>query len=713
MLNYYIENMKIAKDKDNYLLKIKGWAFDSDSKINIKITDERGKIYPIDLVFEVRNDVYEYFDNRENALNCGIQAIVEDISKKVNYLQVHFMDKDKELGIYEINIKELIKDSYQKKVSLNNLKKVIKSFRRDGVITTAQRIMSKFGDNQGDLLEENLIEPYIFQEDKFSYIPQNKYNMVLVLNATCNSLKQNELDPTLNSINSQKVNRIIILTNTLNLLKYDTLDSNAQIDIIILDEELNENKRVIQYLHQNIKGLTNSFITLISGGDTLTSSAISIIYEALDHSGLLVVTSDEDRICDGEYIAPFYKRFAVQYNRPIELILRKSITIHETMFDKYIENNLEIKEIYIVNKVLYHYRLTNKANSNIKPIAFYLPQFHTFPENDEWWGKGFTEWTNTRSGKPLFEGHYQPHNPGELGYYDLVNDPSIQYKQISLAKEYGIYGFCYYYYWFNGKRLMEKPLDRVLKDKSLDFPFCICWANETWSRRWNGQDQEILIKQEHNEENDNKFIEDIMPILKDERYIKLGNAPILLIYRAELFPDLKKTIKVWKEKCKENGINELHVSLVQTFGLTNPMMYGGDSAVEFPPHSIVTGNIASQMPKLNKNFLGNIYDYRDVVARCLNKKPNYYKVFRGCMLSWDNTARRKNASNIFHYSDPNEYKKWVSGLIDYTKTYNNEDEQYIFINAWNEWAEGTHLEPDEKYGRAYLEVTKESLDSNY
>ena len=345
---------------------------------------------------------------------------------------------------------------------------------------------------------------------------------------------------------------------------------------------------------------------------------------------------------------------------------------------------------------------------DVKLIAYYLPQFHPIKENDEWWGPGFTEWTNVTQAKPYFKDHYQPHVPGELGFYDL-RLPEVREAQANLAREYGIHGFCYYYYWFSGRRILERPLQEVFESGKPDFPFCICWANENWSRRWDGSENEILLEQVHNEKTDEDFIHDVIPLFKDPRYIRVNGAPILIIYRISLMPNPKKTAQKWRKICAENGIPEIHLCMAESFGLNEPRQYGFDSAVQFPPHNTVAGLENDNVEDLDKDFTGNIYDYGAVVEDQFAREAPTYKRYPGVMATWDNTSRKKKTGNVFLNATPNAYETWLRGAIDHAKDRLPNGERLVFINAWNEWAEGTHLEPDRKHGRAYLEATRRAL----
>lgn len=346
-----------------------------------------------------------------------------------------------------------------------------------------------------------------------------------------------------------------------------------------------------------------------------------------------------------------------------------------------------------------------------KIIAFYLPQFHPIPLNDNAWGEGFTEWSNVRPAESQFVGHYQPHVPDELGYYDL-RDPSIQRKQVELARTYGVGGFCFYFYWFGGERILEMPILNYLADQSLSLPFCLCWANENWSRRWDGLESELLISQQHSEDDDLAFIKYVAKYLRDPRYIRVDGKPLLLVYRPSLLPDMAATVERWRTWCRENGVGEIYLAYTQSFEKRDPRDYRLDAAVEFPPNNSSPPDITDQVEPTNSRFAGKVYDWTVFPERSRNSTRPDYTLFRSVNPGWDNTARRKNMATIFANSTPALYEEWLENmLVDTRAHFASQDQRLVFVNAWNEWAEGAHLEPDRRYGFAWLEATRRALES--
>lgn len=343
----------------------------------------------------------------------------------------------------------------------------------------------------------------------------------------------------------------------------------------------------------------------------------------------------------------------------------------------------------------------------VRIIAFYLPQFHAIPENDAWWGVGFTEWSNVKPAKPLFQDHYQPHIPDDfIGYYNLL-DGKTQAKQVELAKQYGIEGFCFYLYWFGGRKLLEQPLDAYLNDKSLDLPFCVCWANENWSRRWDGLDDDLLMTQNYSPEDDIAFISNAAKYFRDPRYIRVNDKPLLLVYRPALFPNPKETVYRWREWCRNNEIGEIYLTYPQSFESVDPGEFGFDAACEFPPNNSSPPRITSKLTPAGEALDANIYDWRIFLDRSEVYTNVGYKLFRGVCPSWDNVARKKNKGTVFYNSCPTLFKGWLKNAIfDTVENEPNPSEQIVFINAWNEWAEGAHLEPDRRYGYAWLDAVR-------
>jgi lipopolysaccharide biosynthesis protein len=347
-------------------------------------------------------------------------------------------------------------------------------------------------------------------------------------------------------------------------------------------------------------------------------------------------------------------------------------------------------------------------------LAYYLPQFHPTQENDEWWGRGTTEWHNVSKAVPQYGGHYQPRLPGELGYYDLRLIENIA-RQIELAKIHGIYGFAYYFYWFDGKRLLDKPLDIFLNDPQLDFPFCLCWANESWTRRFDGTSGEVIMHQSDSIESYMAFIESVRPYFVDNRYIRIDDRPVLIIYRPSLISDCSNVLSHWRRYCKETGLGDPYLIGVKENTFDGDLLsLGFDAQSEFHPGTVFRycKRITNQIQFIRDDFSGIVLDYTDLVR---NKKYLNFqarKLHRAVMPMWDNTARRNNSAMIFEGSTPALYKEWLKEVLYETRNNQEVDAPFVFINAWNEWGESAYLEPDRKYGYAYLRATREAMEES-
>lgn len=348
------------------------------------------------------------------------------------------------------------------------------------------------------------------------------------------------------------------------------------------------------------------------------------------------------------------------------------------------------------------------APSDVKLIVYYLPQFHPIPENDAWWGKGFTEWTNVRRARPNYDGHYQPHVPAELGYYDLL-DPAVRARQAALAQAHGVTGFAYYHYWFRGKRLLEQPLDAVLRLKEPDFPFCVFWANESWSRRWDGGNHEALITQHHDLADDRAFIEHLLPFFADPRYIRLQGRPLLMVYRVDIFPNARATAQLWADVCKAHGVAPPYLVKADTGQSDPPARYGFDASVEFPPHRLRPLASAESRPAgLNTQYTGTVFDMRAVIAQLTPPVEFTHRHFQCVVPAWDNTARKQLDGTMFVGEQPALFRAWTRNALVRAERVHPPGERLVFVNAWNEWAEGAHLEPCEKFGTQWLEAAREA-----
>ena len=348
-------------------------------------------------------------------------------------------------------------------------------------------------------------------------------------------------------------------------------------------------------------------------------------------------------------------------------------------------------------------------------VAYYLTQFSPDEHNDKWWGKGTTEWNNVSKAVPQFVGHRQPRLPGEFGFYDLRIKDHMR-RQIEVAKNYGIDVFSFYYYWFAGERILEKPLNMFLEDSSLDMPYMFCWANENWTKRFSGTDESVLIGMEPTVKNYQDFIHSVIPHFSDPRYFTIDGKIVLQIYRPGLVPQLEDVIHYWREQVRKICHKELYlIACQERDGKTNWIQKGFDAENEWMMESVklYSKDITDQMHPLRKDFAGEIFDYADLVnkKKYFLKNNRHKKVYPAIMPSWDNTARRNNKGSIFYGSTPALYKKWLDDLIEEVKHRSDLDEPMIFVNAWNEWGEGTYMEPDHDYGFAYLEATWQAKNS--
>lgn len=349
----------------------------------------------------------------------------------------------------------------------------------------------------------------------------------------------------------------------------------------------------------------------------------------------------------------------------------------------------------------------------VRVVAFYLPQFHPIPENDLWWGPGFTEWTNVTRALPQFDGHYQPRLPADLGFYDLRSS-GVLHQQAELAKKHGVYGFCFHYYWFSGRKILESPLQTLLSHPEINLPFCLNWANENWTRTWDGMEAEILLAQTYEPGFEEAFISAIEPALRDPRYIRISGRPLLMVYRPRLLPNAGETVRRWRTLFAERGLGEPFLAMVQ-FGRSgqadwDPRLYGFDAAVEFPPHKV--GRIrptSIPMARFDLEFKGGIRSYEEMVRFACMQDPQPYRIFRGVCPGFDNTPRRPNAGTVFIGSTPQLYGKWLRHACEEAQHEPEPDARLVFVNAWNEWGEGAYLEPDRHFGHAYLVETARTL----
>lgn len=360
--------------------------------------------------------------------------------------------------------------------------------------------------------------------------------------------------------------------------------------------------------------------------------------------------------------------------------------------------------------------IDNKKKARI--IAFYLPQFHPIPENDAWWGKGFTEWTNVGKAKPLFRGHYQPRVPADLGYYDL-RMPEVREAQAEMAREAGIEGFCYWHYWFgNGKQLLERPFNEVLKSGKPDFPFCLAWANETWSGIWHGDADRILIEQTYPGKVDyEKHFYEVLPAFKDDRYIKLDGKPMFYIYRPLSVPDSKEFISIWQKLAIKNGLNGIYFVgfaanekqaesvLINNYDAVNTFWLK-DALLSTHKTKFIWSKFSERY--LKSKFSLQKYDFKKISMELISEKDKKENYFPTILSGWDNSPRSGKRGRIFVNYTPKHFSNYLKSFFSILNN-KSVDKNIVFLKSWNEWAEGNYMEPDSKYGQAYLKILKKQI----
>lgn len=378
-------------------------------------------------------------------------------------------------------------------------------------------------------------------------------------------------------------------------------------------------------------------------------------------------------------------------------------------------------------------------NDKAKLIAIYFPQLHEIPENNEWWGNGFTDWVNVKSAKQQYKGHYQPRIPLDNNYYDQSQLETLHW-QINLAKKYAIYGFSHYHYWFDGKQLLEKPTNLMLENKDLDMPFCLSWANETWSKRWDGQNHQILVKQTHppSKERWKLHFDYLIKAWTDDRAIKVDNKPVFIIYRPFRIPKINQMLNYWRELAIQRGLPGLYFIAQKQYEFPNlKCLKEFDAVFQFQPFESINYSLSQKsryfklmrtLPEFMQDILRtsksifqkslskdqlSFHDYEDIWSDIIkHRNVDNMTTYPGAFVDWDNTARYTERATIYKGASPERFGHWLGEL---TKTLPARDipEPFIFLNAWNEWAEGAYLEPDQKFEYRYLETVKKAVDGYY
>lgn len=356
--------------------------------------------------------------------------------------------------------------------------------------------------------------------------------------------------------------------------------------------------------------------------------------------------------------------------------------------------------------------------NDLKPrlVAYYLPQFHPIPENNLWWGKGFTEWSNTAKAVPLFKGHYQPHVPSDLGFYDL-RLPEAREAQADMARDYGVEGFCYYHYWFAGKEILERPFSEVLSSGKPDFPFCLCWANQTWSGIWHGEPKRVLIEQTYPGEADHtEHFYHLLPAFSDSRYVRVNGKPLFVVFRPYDIPDVRRVMDLWRELAAKSGLDGLYLVGIRSHPCDwDPVVDGFDAMATSglpAPRPWVSRRTPFNWLKRKIEILAGrptVYGYEELIPALLPRRRTGVVNHPTVIPNWDNTPRSSLNGIVLHGSTPDLFRIHFRQALEYIAE-EPSDGNILFIKSWNEWAEGNHLEPDLRFGTGYLEVIREECN---
>jgi len=349
-------------------------------------------------------------------------------------------------------------------------------------------------------------------------------------------------------------------------------------------------------------------------------------------------------------------------------------------------------------------------------LALYLPQFHPIPENDLWWGKGFTEWTKTAGAKPLFRSHVQPHLPADLGFCDL-RVPEVRQEQAHLAAEHGLSGFCYWHYWFgNGKRLLERPFDEVLASGKPDYPFCLAWANESWTGIWHGLKDKTLIEQMYpGRDDDLRHFDLVVNAFRDKRYIKIDHKPVFIVYRPEQLPDPRSFTGLWNDLAKKTGFHGVYFIGIGPLDWDHRTAGFDDKTIHSLPLYVQMYE-RFRMNRLREILLRRVlekkpavYPYRKLIAAFDFSLLRNYDFIPTILPNWDNSPRSGKEACIFHEATPSAFQAHLDDAVTFVLSRDRPKPKIILIKSWNEWAEGNYLEPDRQWGKKYLDVILEVI----